>query len=402
MIESVVVDDLGLEELDLDAFAADPAAELDRLRPNRIVRSVRGYEVISYDLVAAFLADGRLQPMSAQDFAKASGSDYVAEWVDKGVFLFMPPERHGPIRRIFQRGFGGKQIKNHQEVMYGIATRLIDELLDRKEGDLVNDFTQQFAAESLCRLIGFPAEDIPQFLHAALDLRYQVFVPMAPHVPRIEAALDTLHAYTLPLIERRRRDPKEDFLSILIEMENVEGGLTTDEVIWGAVNLLLGGIDTTNFQLASTLLHLIRQREWDAAAADPEVRLAAIEESTRLTPISTMLSRKARVDVEVDDIVIPAGSDVRLNMVGAGRDPTKFVDPHTYRLDRSPPYFPIIFGNGPHACIGRALAVPELRIGTELITARLTDVALSAEPEMHSWTDAFYGPYTLPATFGRR
>lgn len=402
MFEPVVIDDPRLMELDLDAFREDPAAELDRLRPNRLVRSVRGYEVISYDLVASLLSDDRLHPMSAKDFAKASGSDYIGEWVDKGVFLFMPPERHGPIRRIFQRGFGGKQIKNHQEVMYSIGNRLVDELLARGEGELVNDFTQQFAAESLCRLIGFPAEDIPQFLHAALDLRYQVFVPMAPHVPKIEAALDTLHAYTLPLMEKRRRDPQEDFLSILIEMENVEGGLTTDEVIWGAVNLLLGGIDTTNFQLASTLQHLIRHDAWDRAGADPEVRLAAIEESTRLTPISTMLSRKAHADVEIDGIVIPKGSDVRLNMVGAGRDPARFDDPHAYRLDRKPPYFPIIFGTGPHACIGRALAVPELRIGTELITARLGNVALTAEPEMHEWTDAFYGPYTLPATFSGR
>jgi cytochrome P450 len=390
-----------LPELDLDSFRSDPAATLDALRPNRIVRSLRGYEVIAYDLAGELLADQRLRPMSAADFSAHGATPYIADFVDKGIFLFMAPERHREIRKIFVRGFGGQQMKNHQDVMHDIANRLINELLERGQADLVESFTQQFAAESLSRLLGFPAEDIPQFVHAALDLRHLVFVPMEPHIAKIEGALDTLREYATNLLAERRRNPQDDFLSSLIEAEQIHGRLTTDEVVWGTVNLLLGGIDTTNFQLASTLMHLINHDAWERAAADPDVRLAAIEEATRLTPVSTMLGRKVHETIEIDGISLPVGADVRINMVAAGRDPAHFDDPHTFRLDRTTP-FRIIFGAGVHQCVGRPLATPELRIGCELLTTRLTNIRLTDAPVMHSWTEAFYGPHTLPASFERR
>jgi cytochrome P450 len=390
-----------LPELDLNSFQADPAATLDALRPHRIVRSARGYEIIGYELAAELLADQRLRPMSAEDFSSHGATPYIAEFVDKGIFLFMAPDRHREIRKIFMRGFGGQQMKNHQQVMYAVGNRLVDELLEKGQADLVENFTQQFAAESLCRLLGFPSEDIPQFVHAALDLRHLVFVPLEPHVPKIEAALDTLRDYCTNLLAERRRHPQDDFLSSLIEAEQIHGRLTTEEVVWGTVNLLLGGIDTTNFQLASTLMHLIRHGMWDQAAVDSDLRLAAIDEASRLTPVSTMLSRKVHEALDIDGLHIPVGADVRINLVGAGRDPAQFDDPHSYRLDRTVP-FRIIFGAGVHQCVGRPLAVPELRIGAELLTTRLKDVNFDGEPIMHDWTESFYGPYTLPVSFSAR
>ncbi len=401
MTETLVkVDDL--PELDLDAFRADPTATLDALRPHRIVRSIRGYEVISYDLAYELLADQRLRPMSAADFSSHGASPYIAEFVDKGIFLFMAPERHREIRKIFARAFAARRVMDHREAILDTGNSLVDRLLARGEGDLVEDFTQRFSAEVLCRLLGFPPADIPEFVHAALDLRHLVYVPMQPHIPTIEASLDTLRAYAIELLDERRRNPQGDFLSALIDTGETQGRLTTDEVVWGTVNLLLGGIDTTNFQLASTLQHLITNGVWERVASDPAIREVAIEEATRLTPISTMLGRIVHESLEIDGVTLPVGADVKINLVGAGRDPAKFADPHSYRLDRVAPFFPAAFGNGVHVCIGKNLAWQELRVGTELLTTRLTDVELSAAPTMHSWTDAFYGPYDLQVTFRAR
>lgn len=387
-----------LPELDLDAFNINPAAVLDALRPSRIVRSTRGFEVIAYDLVHELFADQRLQPMSAKDFSSHGASDYIAEFVDKGIFLFMEPERHKEIRKVFMKGFAGKQITDNREPILKIGNKLVDRLLERGEGDLVEDFTVQLSSQSLCIVVGFPPEEVEALVHAALELRKLVYVPMQPHVPDIEKALKTLHEYADGLIAERRRKPQNDFLTSLIE----GGKLTSDEVIWGTVNLLLGGIDTTNFQLASTLQHMINHDVWDNASIDPDLRNIAVEEAMRLTPVSTMLGRIVHEPLEIDGVSLPAGANVRLNMIAAGRDPARFSDPHRYNLTRKTPFFPVMFGNGPHVCIGRNLAWHELRVGTEVLTTRLKDPAFAAEPPMYNWTDAFYGPQSLPVSFRAR
>jgi cytochrome P450 len=217
----------------------------------------------------------------------------------------------------------------------------------------------------------------------------------------IERALDTLRAYTEPLLEERRRAPKADFLSILVETEESHGRLTTDELVWGTVNLLLAGIDTTSYQLASTLMHLVTSRCWDQVAGNTDLRDGAIEEAMRLTPVPTINGRTVHEELVIDDVRIPVGADVKINLVGAGRDPAAFDEPHTYRLDRPRPYFPALFGNGIHVCIGKNLAWEELRVGVEEITKTLTDVTFTDVPPMQAWTDSFAGPFKLPVSFGR-
>ncbi|MGE0409991.1 MAG: cytochrome P450 [Amphiplicatus sp.] len=388
--------------LDLTRFEADPASTLDELRPHRIVHSERGIEIIGCELGHKLLADGRLRPMSARDFSSHGASPYIAEFVDKGVFLFMEPERHKKIKSIFARGFAGKQVLGSHGAINQTANSLIDRLLEKGEADLVEDFTQRFAAESLCLVLGFPAADIPAFVDAALDLRHLVYVPIEPHITKIELALDTLRDYAVGLLKERRSNPGADFLSTLIAAADEQGRMTTDELVWGVVNLLLGGIDTTNFQLASSLQHMIANNIWDKAAEDAAIREAAIQEAMRLSPVATMLGRIVHEPFNIDGVEFSIGADVKVNFVGAGRDPQAYDDPHAYRLDRKTPPFPLIFGNGVHTCIGKNLAWMELRTGVERLTARLTDLEFSAEPRMHAWTEAFFGPYTLPVKFRAR
>jgi|32_taG_2_1085360.scaffolds.fasta_scaffold25094_2 cytochrome P450 len=399
-VPAVLIDDL--PTLDLGLFETDPSAALDVLRPHRIVRSSRGLEVISYDLGYKLLGDARLRPMSAEDFVSHGATPYVAEFVNQGVFLFMPPERHARIRRIFMKGFSGKQLGKVREAISAAAHHLADRLAERGEGDLVEDFTLRLSSQSLCLMVGIPVDDIDDLVHSALDLRKLVYVPMEPHVPTIEAALRHLHSYATDLLDRRRREPQDDFLSALISGEQDGTGLSNDELVWGTVNLLLGGIDTSNFQLASIFQHLIILNEWDRVAAEPNLQEAAIEEAMRLTPVSTMLSRIVDEDFTIDGVEFQKGIAVRINMVAAGRDPDRFDSPHFYKLDRKLPSFPMMFGNGPHACIGRALAMHELRSGLDVLTSRLTDVAFRDEPTMHLRTESFFGPHSLPVTLRSR
>jgi len=391
-----------LPELDLDLLRRDPALALDPLRPHRVVRSVRGLEVIGHDLGQELLADNRLRTFSPDDYQSHGATPGIAEFIDKGVFLHMEPERHREMRMIFMRAFGRRQMETSGEAIVRICDGLSDRLAARGEGDLVHDFTVPLASYALGELVGFPRHDMDELVAAALELRKIVYLPLEPHVDAIERALQTLHDYCAALLEARRQQPRDDFLGVLIDEHQVKGRLSGDELVWGTVNLFLAGIDTTSFQLASTLHNLITSGAWDPAAADPALRDAVIEESKRLTPVATLLHRVANEPLEIDGVEAPAGQGIKINMTALGRDPARFADPHAFRVDRQPPAFPVIFGNGVHACIGRSLAQAELRSGLAALTRRLTAVAFTTSPAFHPWTDTFYGPANLPVSFRSR
>ena len=92
---------------------------------------------------------------------------------------------------------------------------------------------------------------------------------MAPGFERIDLALQTLEGYVVDILERRRRQPADDFISGLIEAQQTEGALTRSELVGNVINLLFAGAGTTRYQLASTVRALVEEDAWETVAAQP-------------------------------------------------------------------------------------------------------------------------------------
>ena len=101
--------------------------------------------------------------------------------------------------------------------MRQVANARIDEFARDGLVDLVDEFTDRYPMEVLCRVLGVPPADIPRFLTAAHDLHLMAAVPMEPGFARIDQALLTLESYVVDILEQRRRDPQDDFISGLVE-----------------------------------------------------------------------------------------------------------------------------------------------------------------------------------------
>jgi len=63
----------------------------------------------------------------------------------------------------------------------------------------------------------------------------------------------------------------------------------------------------------------------------------------------------------------------------ANRDPDKFADPDSYRIDRNP-IDQLAFGFGPHTCLGAHLARLEARVLLRNALQKIDKLRLEAEP----------------------
>jgi cytochrome P450 len=407
------VEDLPLPLLDVlgDTYSRDPTGELRRLHSlgHPMARSHRGVELLTYRWVASLFNDSRFHTVDARHFADKGSPPSLLAFVQDGLLLSMESERHDRVRRVLARAFTLRQAAHQRAMMREVAVDLIDGFapIDRSGGahsvDLVDQFTDRFPMEVLCRTIGVPSQDIEQFLGAAHELHLLAAVPMAPGFDRIDAALRTLEDYVLDILERRRLQPADDFISGLLEAQQAEGSLTKSELVGNVINLLFAGAGTTRYQLASTVRALVEQGLWETVAARPELIPPAVEEALRYYPVTQFVVRIPDGDVMVEGLRFPARRRVILNLLAASRDPSVFDDPDSFdiaRTNTSRSRLP--FGWGTHHCLGHALARTAMAEGVAALTDRLTEVTIDAPVPVPPPGAMLGGPEHLYLTFTDR
>jgi cytochrome P450 len=177
----------------------------------------------------------------------------------------------------------------------------------------------------------------------------------------------------------RRRAPREDLLSKLVQAE-VDGERLADaEVVNFAMILLIAGHITTTMLLGNTVLCLDSNPEQAARVrADRSLVPSAIEESLRFFSPFAALGRVTTSEAELGGRTIPADELIMVWIAAANRDPRQFTDPGTFDLDRDPnPH--VGFGRGIHFCIGAPLARLEGRVALNILLDRYP--ALRTDPQ---------------------
>ena len=389
-------------------WAADPWAAARAIRDTdprggRLARSERGVEVLFHEGYETLIGDRRLETLHTTHYAEEGAGPMAVDFIDNGHLLTFETERHLRVRRVMTAAFRLSAIEQRRTWFGELADGLIDRFAPTGRCDLVGDFGHRYSIEILCRMIGVPAEDIPRFEQATLDMAYINARPMAPVVEPLEEALRTIWDYSAELVARRRDEPQEDFISGLIEAERTEGKLTERETIWGVANLLFAGHDTTRYQIAAAARALIEAGAWEELAADPGLAPAALEEVLRLFPVVQVTSRVVVADdVVVDGVAVPPGTILRFNWFGFNRDPDRFAEPDRFDPRRADAVSRQPFGNGVHKCIGHALARADLEEAMVALTRRLTGVRVAGDVPQHPYTGALGGPTALPLEFTER
>lgn len=276
----------------------------------------------------------------------------------------------------------------------------IDDVLDRiaplGRADLVRDVTSRYPVKVITSLIGVQIDDVARFQSWAEDISGG---PLHPE--RGLAASKAMRDYLTPIVEDRKRHPKDDVISDIVNSE-IDGERLDDEHIYGFLRLLLpAGAETTYRAMGNTLFALLARPDvLDRVRRDRELLLKAIEETLRWETSVTMVTRVASRDTEVAGCPISAGTVISMLIGAANRDETHYENGEEWDLDRPGDTSHLAFGWGRHLCLGMHLARLELRVGLNAVLDRLPNLRLDPDqpaPEIRG--HAFRGPTTLPVLF---
>ncbi len=214
------------------------------------------------------------------------------------------------------------------------------------------------------------------------------------------AATDALRAYFAERVGERRRQPRDDLISELVETEVDGQHLTDNEIFAFLIMLLPAGIETTYRSLGNLLFALLTHPEQlDEVAQNPALRGAAIEEGLRWETPLVLIPRQCIRDTQLGGFDIPAGQGLNVFLGSANRDERHYIEPDRFNIHR-PPTPHVSFGSGPHMCLGIHLARMETRLALDAILQRLHDLRLDPQtPRPRIIGSLFRSPNTLPVRF---
>jgi pimeloyl-[acyl-carrier protein] synthase len=343
--------------------------------------------------IAAAPAGGRPAPAAADPDAPAP---------TERVFGFMrqdPPD-HTRLRNLVSKAFTARVVQELRPSIQATVDELLDEMEGRDELDLVDAFAEPLPASVISALLGVPREDRKLVAEWGPKLARSLSHPGRPDMGEsTREAFREFREYFGAVVADRRREPKADLVTRLIEVEE-EGHLSDREVLTTLLLLLVAGSDTSVNLISNGTLALARNPDQlERLAADPSLIDTAVEELVRFDSPVQIVLRFATDDLELGDKAIKRGSQLVIFLGAANRDPALFPDPDRLDVGREDNRH-MAFGGGIHFCLGAALARLEGRVAFGSLVARYPRIELGdAEPE---WRDSvvWRGLQRLPVRLG--
>jgi len=298
---------------------------------------------------------------------------------ERWSLLWLEPHEHTRIRKLVAAAFTPRSVESLRDP----SEQLARELLPDGRFDLLRDYAQPYSIAVICRMLGVPTDrgrDLLDWSHAMVKMyELDTTLEQAEHATRAAAEFTE---YVESLIEERRREPRDDMVTRLAEVE-VEGKRLTDaQIVSTMIVLLNAGHEATVNTLGNGVLALLRHPEQWRRLVEGEVEPAqAVEELIRWDPPLQLFERWVLEDgVEIAGSPVPRGAKVALLFGSANRDPRAFDDPDAFDVGRPNAADHIGFGGGIHVCIGAPLARIELAAALGALVERAPGLSLAEEP----------------------
>ncbi|HLL53616.1 MAG TPA: cytochrome P450 [Myxococcaceae bacterium] len=287
------------------------------------------------------------------------------------------PPKHTRLRSLVNTAFTGPALARLETRIQMVADVLAEQSVARGEVDFVSDFALALPAHVMGELLGLAPSMHPHLKHWSDDLMIipsgQILTP--DQTARIQTSIDMLEHHVREVAARRRSNPGDDMISDLVNAEVDGQRLTDDEVVSFGILLVMAGMETTISLLTQCMRYLSEHPDVFEQVSAQRGRLIPnfIEEILRYEPPITVVFRWTSGPVDVRGTVIPPGSMVTLLTASGLHDETHFPDPETFRLDRTQSVS-LVFGHGPHFCLGAMLARTEARLGLQALLMRIRSV----------------------------
>jgi cytochrome P450 len=297
----------------------------------------------------------------------------------------MDPPRHDELRAIVNRRFTPRAVKVWEDQVRKVAREVIDRALTNQEFDFVAEIASEIPMQVFAEILGVPQErrreiieigdrllgnQDPEYAHDAGDEAHR-------HLPFSSPAALDMFAFGRELAEQRRREPRDDIMTQL-----VEAGLTQREMDVYFVLLATAGNETTRHTISHGVIALLdHPDQLQRLKQDPSLGQTAAEEMLRWATPVHHFRRTAATDTELNGTQIRAGDKVTTWFVSGNRDEEVFEEPDRFDVGRSPNPHMAFGPGGIHLCMGSHLARMEVRITFEELLSRNLEIELTAKPE---------------------
>jgi cytochrome P450 len=357
-----------------DFWSVTRAADIGQISKNT--------ELFSSERAGVFIREGMPMPLD----------------VLNQVILGMDPPRHSKYRGIVQKAFTPRIVAQQEQQIRGRIDRLIDDICERGECDLVSALSIELPLQVIAEMLGVPQED----RHQLFEWTHQIEQSVGdPNVSGVEA-LGQIGLYLAGKVAEVRAnpgDPNEDLTTALIQAE-VDGEQLNDFEIAAMFGLLMfAGNDTTRNTISGGTLALIENPDQRRRLIEnPELIDDGVEEIIRwVTPVMWFM-RTPQADTEIAGVPLHEGDKVVLWYSSGSRDDELVPDPMRFDVGRDGAKHQAFGGGGRHFCLGSPLARLELKLVFPEILKRLPEMELAGPigRTRSNWVNGFT---SLPVSF---
>ena len=356
--------DFDMNALD-ERFLEYPFPTYSRLREESPVhRNPDGsFLVTCYDEVAAVLNGSSMSSDKKIPLVGVFGPDAPIYEHHANVMVFLDPPDHPRVRGLVAHAFRTRALALWEPRVERVVDDLLGESLADGSMDLIRDFAYLLPLTVVGEMLGVPTDDRERFRSWGASVTASLEPnPSAQVIADANSTVNDFKSYLGELADRRRREPGDDLMSILVSAEDDGVTLSEMELLHNAAFVLNAGHETTSNLIGSGMDALFRHPDQlEMLRARPELVDSAVEEMLRYDSPNQIGGRLALHDVTLRDTRVPANTFVWVSNGAANRDPALYDSPDQFDITRSPnPH--LAFGHGPHLCLGAALARMEARI----------------------------------------
>ncbi|HLJ02600.1 MAG TPA: cytochrome P450 [Solirubrobacteraceae bacterium] len=312
----------------------------------------------------------------------------------------MDPPRHDELRGLVNRRFTPRAVMIWEDQVRRVAGEVLDVALPKGEFDFVHEISSEIPMQVFAEILGVPQSERreiieigdrllgnadPEYAHDGDDDAHR-------HLPFSSPAALDMFAFGRRLADERRRDPRDDIMTTL-----VQAGLSQREMDVYFVLLATAGNETTRHTITHGLVALLEHpQQLSRLREDPAgLGKTATEEMLRWATPVHHFRRTAAVDTELGGRSIAAGDKVTTWFVSGNRDETVFEEPDRFDISRTPNPHMTFGPGGIHHCLGAHLAKLEIRITFEELLKRGVEIELTGPPERLR-SNFFHGVKRLP------
>jgi cholest-4-en-3-one 26-monooxygenase len=382
---------MGLEEIDLidgrNFVAGVPHEWFRRLRaeapvywhPEKAAHRGGFWTVTDYDDCVTVNRDWeRFSSYKHSALFTDMDDDQLAQ--QRMMMLNMDPTMHTRYRRLVNKGFTPKLVRDLEQQIVGYADGIIDAVCERGTADFVEEISAELPLLVIAELLGVPQEDRRKVFDwsnrmiGSDDPEYQI-----EGADSGEAAM-AVFSYAEELAAARRLEPRQDLVSTLINAE-VEGEkLDQLELDLFFMLLIVAGNETTrNLMSGAMVAFFDHPDQWEKLRQDRSLLPGAVEEMLRFVTPVMHFRRTVVADTELGGQALQEGDKIVFWHTSANRDESVFTDPDTFDIARSPNTHMAFGGGGPHFCLGANLARMEIMVMFDRLLDRIPDIRLDGE-----------------------